>query len=718
MTETFNVDLNQDNNDELDNIKIDKETIAKLKERFPEKMDEIFEISKEELDELKTLVNWTEKDKQEKIEKILRKNLIEDDVENKKESWEKWEDIVNLDTISLWANSEQIDKLKIVIESSIAEKIKDYNLKPSQELNISVWITAKILESSALMKAFSWIWDIANKFIWNLQSWQFEEAFKWTQNEVEKLSKIKKILEDSMTDLLKVLKENEKIDLENLLSNPKAIAELKEGDDLSKIKKLNNKELTDYLLSVNEKVLNYDKKIEKFENMSNDIISAISKSPEYMQKVSKKVLEFLLKIPFIWGLLAALLGYNNAKDAIEWFWEDLNRAKATNNLISHWKNEEWINTNSLSISLLEGKDLTWLKFKKLKPFFITCKNEWIDYTAKDFWYKLFNKIKDPKDEKFNALIDQFKIEEKDFDSNKKPTSSFYEKLNWIKAVEKKKEVKEGEKTELQKKSTEQLKKDQKEITDSIIKKDDFVEKKTDTKKLGETDMKNLEDNISLWDLLSTEYKEKIKEQIITWSEWMDSDYEDISKYIESIRDRLKIIWKVGIEKITWKKIEDIKFEELLNEDSDIYKEVFKIKELGEIGKELKSRTINIEKENKIKKEKEAINSSLKAIDDWIFTEFKYEINGKETKIKFDKKNQEIIIWNISHKINIKYKTIVIKLSSIVKNWENLELKAWLSQSISKSISVDKFAEYIYDLKTFGEVELKDKNWNKLWNIKQ
>ena len=736
MAETFNwnVNLNQDTDtkDELDKV-LTPETLAKLKERFPEKMDEIFVITKEELSELKILIS---ENKQDEVAEMIRRNLIEDDVDGEEQNDK---DIVSLDTIMLWTKSEQIDKVKIVIEWAIAESLKDYMeiLDPSEVLNISVWITAKILDSDDLMTVFSGLWDIAKNFTWNLKSGKFKEAFKWTQSEVEKLSKIKNILEANMKDLLAVLEENKdnKANLKKLLSNPKAITEVKVDTDLTKIKEIEPKELTDYLLKINEKVLSYDEKIEKIDKISTGIINAVSNSPEYMQKMAKKTLEFLLKLPLIWDILAAILWYNWAAEALTWFWKDIDRAKATNNLISHWENKEWINTNPKSIGLLEWKDLTWLEFKKLKPFFLTCEKEWIDYTAEDFWHKLFSKTKDPENEKFNALIEQFKIEESDFE-NKKPKSSFYEKLNWIKIVEKKKEAKEDE--EWKKKiewndvvineTVEELDAKIKAINDSIVNVDNFKEKENSFKKLGEKDLDKLLENISLWDLWSDDYKERIQEQIGGYFKWMDSDYADISKFIETLKDKLEKTWvKEKIEEAVGTNLNRIKFKELLESDSKVYAIIHEneTEEVDNLNKKkdiLGKRTKNKEKQELIKNEKDAITNSIKSIANWDFTTFEYEANGKKNKIKFDSKKKEISI-NTDNAINT-YKIELINwfnIWNIDKEWDNITLKSSILEwtpTIDKVVSIKEFSSMIYELKTKGIIKLKDENWDDKWEIKK
>jgi hypothetical protein len=75
-----------------------KETLDHLKERFPNKVDEIFKVTSEELLELKVFIEANEK---EKAEELIRKNLIEDDSDGKEDDEKIEENNYNLDTITI-----------------------------------------------------------------------------------------------------------------------------------------------------------------------------------------------------------------------------------------------------------------------------------------------------------------------------------------------------------------------------------------------------------------------------------------------------------------------------------------------------------------------------------------------------------------------------------------------------------------------------------------
>jgi len=238
-------------------------------------------------------------------------------------------------------------------------------------------------------------------FIENILNWDFDKAFKKWDN----VWKFQTIIQDNLNPVLTLLEGNkqELSKLDSLLKNPKAIWEYKPWDKIN-TSELSNKELSKYLLWLNEKVLGYDDQINSIVWMKEWLITGVSKAPWIVQIWFKKILNFLLGLPFIWDLLAGLLWYDSPKKAIEWFWEEMKMAQATNVLGSFWWDFDklWVkksdSTNDNEIWILKDKNLEELSYKKLTPFYAMCKKEWIDYSATLFWEWLFNWVKDkPKD---------------------------------------------------------------------------------------------------------------------------------------------------------------------------------------------------------------------------------------------------------------------------------------------------------------------------------
>ena len=599
MAETFNwnVNLNQDTDtkDELDKV-LTPETLAKLKESFPEKMDEIFVITKEELSKLKTLIS---ENKQDEVTKLIRKNLIEDDVDGE-EYGDKEEDKVSLDTITLWNNSETMEKVKLSITSSVRKELENFTfLNEEQKINITIWIAGKIFKENKNNKSLENDFaDLENDKLWEIKDiLSILSATNW------------------MEDIKYILKKYEWTPekLDNILSNPKAIENLNKDTNIENINEATQEELTEYLLNINEDVLSYDKKLKQFNKNNWDIINLISKTWDKFQKSIKMILKKLMEFPIIWEILAAILWYNSWKEAIEWFWEDINRAKSTNNLKSHWQNKE---TNPISIKLLKDKDLSWLDYKELAPFFQNCKNAWIDYTDKKFWSELFNWS---DDEKFKELREQFQLNEitdDDFD-NKKPTDNFYNKLNKIKLKSQKEKTEEKKKTEEETKKAE--KEEEKKTEEEKMSKEELISEKQKVEsskveiedlkewwlkfsldvfdKLDKSDLKLL-NKISLEELLDDDNYKKIIQDTVWIDGWFqviddyfnenyNHDYESIENTIEKLRTILtEYKWKT----IDWKELSDISIWDLLNKDSNIYREVFKIEKLEKIEAELKKRT--------------------------------------------------------------------------------------------------------------------------------
>ena len=571
-TQNNEVTLNTNNNDALDKIldevkKTNPDAVKKIEDKFLEKKDEVFEITQKELIELKTLLN---SNKQDDAENLIRKNLIEDDVTGTESS-----DNVSLDTLTIWTNLEQIDKVKWVIDKEVRNKLSPYKfLKESQITNISIWIAAKVFDSNKNNDVF---WRLLNGDENKLEKIE-------TTKEISQIQNILSIipLDNGMKDILSILKKNENIkknedlpeEIISLLNNPEAIKNLNNKTIIANIWELTEEGLTKFLLDTNKDILSYEKKFKESNPQNLDMVGIISKIPEPMQKLTNNIFKMLMKLPFIWELLAALLGYNSAKEGQEWLWEDLKYAKATNNLISHWKNKV---SNPNTINILKDKDLSWLEFKKLKPLFNTCKSAWIEYTDKKFWSNLLDwKDIDSKNLKLVELNKEFnknKINDSDFE-NWKPKDSFYTKLNWIKLEEKK----ETAKAKIDAKwnwKTEEEKKQENKDSEAAQKAEEIgknaAEEQETKKTITELINKIKLDKEDIGDLKSITIEELFDEDYrwtIEWKIWVYDYFKgDNNDNINKIRDYLLNIKKEDLIKIVWKEdLNNVKLWELYNEE--------------------------------------------------------------------------------------------------------------------------------------------------------
>jgi len=717
MSETFQVSINKDTNDELNNY-LDDQSFNDLKEHFPDKVDEVFVITKNELADLKESIQQKNNDK---ILEIIRKNLIEDDIDWQETGETDKENQATLETLTIWTKSERIKLLSKAITWSIIEKLKPYPfLTDSQRINIITWITAKILNSWILETAFWWILNSMNNFVSNIKKWEFWKAIEGGKSEIEKMNEFENILDNNMQDILFIIDKNKHEDkqanLEWLLNNPQAIETANKEIDLNiEIEELKWDELKNYLLWLNKKIIGYDKKLLWAEDFSSNVVNILSNSPEFLQEAAKWLLDLLLKIPFLWGILAAIMWYWTPEEALEWFWDELKFAKSTKALISHW----WSisdsgmfsnSNNSLAINELKNKNLTDLKYKNLTPFFKECKDKSIDYTTEDFWYKLFNttKIDSTKEKALFELSTKFnsnKISNDDF-SNKKPKQSFYDKLN---NLNKKDESKT--KTEAENDNTwdtiQELESKKTEIKNSMITVENFSEL---SNWLLLWDLYDLKNDISIEDLLSDNYKDKIKNQI-----WKD-DYKKIKQYIVKIREKLQKSWIVVNWEIDDEDISDIKFWELINPESDIYKKLYQseAEQIIEIDNQIQEKQKLNEQLEKKQEEILLISSKLNSIT-WDFTEFEYEINNKTITVKFDEKNQTISINNKNYNIKLK---LWYKIKTLKKENNNIILTAQQLIMNKKTIptTIDKFAEQIYILKHSWSISFQDEEWENIWTI--
>jgi hypothetical protein len=228
--------------------------------------------------------------------------------------------------------------------------------------------------------------------------------------------------------------------------------------------------------------------------------------------------------------------------------------------------------------------------------------------------------------------------------------------------------------------------------------------------LNDWDLEDLIKNISLETLLGANYKYNIKRQV-----WFWNDYDKIINHVEDIRKRAQNLWKdVIVEILKPKTANKITFWELIDPESEIYRELFKeeIWELTSIDKKLKEQGIAEKTAEEIKNEKDAINIAINNLSNWEFTEIQY----LQTTLKFDANNQKIIINDITLDITL---DMYYKLKSIEKQWNNITFNAnLLSLKKKNTITIPDFVEFIYNLTHDKEINLTNIDWKKVWEIKQ
>ncbi|MDD2566120.1 MAG: hypothetical protein PHY51_04775, partial [Candidatus Gracilibacteria bacterium] len=213
--------------------------------------------------------------------------------------------------------------------------------------------------------------------------------------------------------------------------------------DINSYKPSTSEEEQMFLNNIKDKIKEYDTKIEFADKTKEQIFDQVTSLPDFMIGSVAKFIAFFASLPIIGNLIKSFLGLKgDKKEDIETEIEsEFEMRKSTKNLqeygIQTGKNGEKTETQKdPKIKILEDKDLSSMKHKQLDKFFEYCKEKQVKVTSPDFWYDVFEikKIEmdgEEKDGKKTKTIVEFNIniDENDFDINKKPQKSFFDKLN-------------------------------------------------------------------------------------------------------------------------------------------------------------------------------------------------------------------------------------------------------------------------------------------------
>lgn len=384
--------------------------IKTLKEKYWLEWNQVVNITKEDLDEFRDALTapWANIDTEAKL---IYTEVIETNVENK---------TVNFDTLSIWIWEPWIKLFKDKLWEKIWEKFKDLWLDNKQLENIKIWIFSKIIN-----------WDFINNNIDSLKKFVNWTSGTTLLKDFPTLdANIGKEIDSQSKDLLDFVTKNKdnKDIYTKLLSNPKAIQEFKPWTEIADIKELTNKEMTDLLVWINDKIQVHQWSVKEIKDKVNSILGS--------DKIEKFFKEWV-----IWAIIWWI--YNLFK----WFWVDTaeldnmfwewgpewrKNKKVVDSLKTYWKTWETLWANNWIITPLESVDLLSLDSTKMKPFFDNCKQIWIDVTASDFWVNVFKwsdlKWADVKEwettvsKKYKFVIDNTKIDWPEF-------IEFYKQLN-------------------------------------------------------------------------------------------------------------------------------------------------------------------------------------------------------------------------------------------------------------------------------------------------
>ncbi|EKE28670.1 MAG: hypothetical protein ACD_3C00032G0001 [uncultured bacterium (gcode 4)] len=424
---------------------------------------EEIDISKKIIEELKFVKNNTKldvgnlKDEKEIIDDI---KTILDSLKQKVEEWFKNDENKKLietklnensgkpklDMIFVWTQTEIVKSASELLFSKIEEKLKKYNLSQDEMQNISIWITQKMLDKGVfnnLSWGLSWklaiFKDKAEKGNWLELMDEWNKAKDWA---VDTMKNLEQIIDANLSPL-KIKLEEKPLDplLPKLLSNPKAIANYKEGLIVDEAK-LTQEELLNYLSAANSKILWLDRRLLRAEKLKDSIFDSISQAPWFMRNWIMKFLGFLLDLPIIWFLIKWFLWKTWTKDEIlNSITEEMVIRKSVTALRSFWMkyNEAWIASPSEKdpwIKILKNKDLRNTNIQKLEKFFGFCKKKGVDINGKDFWTNMFSespsfKIKDTGWNEKQLNLKKLALTEEYFGSDGQPKDIFYRELNLV-----------------------------------------------------------------------------------------------------------------------------------------------------------------------------------------------------------------------------------------------------------------------------------------------
>lgn len=384
--------------------------IKTLKEKYWLEWNQVVNITKEDLDEFRDVLTapWANIDTEAKL---IYTEVIETNVENK---------TVNFDTLSIWIWEPWIKLFKDKLWEKIWEKFKDLWLDDKQLENIKIWIFSKIIN-----------WDFINNNIDSLKkfvNWVSETTLLKEFPTLD--ADIGKEIDSQSKDLLYFVTKNKdsKDIYKQLLSNPKAIQEFKPWTEIADIKELTNKEMTDLLVWINDKIQVHQWSVKEIKEKVNSIFSSNKFEKFFKEWVIWAIIWWIYSLfKWFWVDTAEL-------DNMFWEWgpEWRKNKKVVDSLKTYWKTWETLWANNWIIDPLKSVDLSSLDSTKMKPFFDNCKQRWIDVTASDFWVNVFNwnelKWADVKEwettvsKKYKFGIDNTKIDWPEF-------IEFYKQLN-------------------------------------------------------------------------------------------------------------------------------------------------------------------------------------------------------------------------------------------------------------------------------------------------
>ncbi len=361
------------------------------------------------------------------------------------DSWNT--EVVSLDTLSKSIDSPRLEDMKNEIEKVLEESLKKYDFLDDKTKNfVKIWIVNSMLKSPVWEIWESLVWGFANfverlstvkqdDLSWMVKtlnpnpkdSWRtlaLEEKFaKNLENYTKKFNEIKWKLDDKTHWLTPKQKQNIISNID-WFKNPALIEAWVDWLDMSQLKienkdkeneTLDTKSISEYMVNSREKILDLSKKLNMWDKAWDTIYELINGGWMVWEWV-QKIVEIILKLPFIWKFFAMFLGLNpdpekalselkenssNFKlvSALKWLWATLDKDWKVIPW-KEWKKDfekidlSWINFNVVKNEMKEVKNITWEQSEEwYQKMWQEAFDKWID---KD-WVKLKFDLWDKKD---------------------------------------------------------------------------------------------------------------------------------------------------------------------------------------------------------------------------------------------------------------------------------------------------------------------------------
>lgn len=728
-----------------------KLTPEQLEQRVLEEALELSWLTKEDLQKfykecstcnLETLKKEIQTTPEEQLIEKKAKELYKEYLEKGLKSWN--ENVVSLDSLSKSIDSPRIEDLKGKIESALDWALKKYDFLDKQTKEfVKIWIVNSMLKSPVWEIWESLVWGFAN-FIEKLStikqddlswmvsalktnptdSWRtltLEEKFAgnlW--NYTKKFDEIQKKL-DWVEPKLSPEKKYNIISHVDWFRNPASIEAWVNWLDISQLKienkdkknetPLDTKSISEYMVNSREKILEVSKKLNLWDKAWDTIYSLVEGWGMVWEWV-QKIIEVILKLPFIGKFFAIFLGLNpDPEKALNELKENSSNFKYLSSLKSlwaekdkQWKTIEWKEPfKNIDLSQIH---FNWIKdeIKEVKAIFGDVKDE--ELSAK--WQEAFTKWieKDWITIKFELWDKKdWKLSSSEFKKILKEWLWKFENDKQENKVKEDNEKREKEKAENTRKTQEldsgiNTLKSQVENINSIINKD--YEK-----------IRHWDDLLNVWDIndIKTQdiinhdwkdFKEIIEKNLKTGS--LNDLTEENITLINNLFSYINEYCKEKTLSNQWEIKDFLKNNEtwfntwLENKKTELTKQ----KEWKE--KELATLNWNEEK----LKFAENIWEIIKKATDWTSLSKWLDV-WENKKLSFDNTKQELNIWDERFKISwidATLKDIIIDWSDKVKfEWT----KFWFSGT--KDVLKNTFINWLQQLVLNWKFEFKDKDGN-------